>query len=62
MLAVGAAPRACALALGTSLVPTTLGGHAYWTVDDRALRSRQRTQLLKNAAILAGLVLSARRV
>ena len=58
MLAVGILPRLSALALAGSLVPTTLGGHRFWEQHGPAAAA-QRTQFLKNAAILGGLILVA---
>lgn len=55
-LAVGVLPRLSALALIGSLVPTTLAGHAFWTLKDPAQRAAQRTQFFKNLAMLGGLV------
>ena len=59
MLATNRMHRLAGLALAASLVPTTLGGHAFWTITDPAKRSQQRTQFLKNAAMLGGLLLLA---
>jgi putative oxidoreductase len=59
MLAAGILPRLAALALATSMVPTTLAGHGFWEVEDPAQRARQRTQFLKNTAILGGLLVVA---
>jgi putative oxidoreductase len=59
MLAAGILPRLAALALATSLVPTTLAAHRFWDVAEEAERSRQRTQFLKNSAIFGGLVVVA---
>jgi putative oxidoreductase len=56
LLAVGILPRLSALALVGSLVPTTLGGHAFWTVEDPASRKQQQVQFIKNLAMLGGLV------
>ncbi|MDQ3738670.1 MAG: DoxX family protein [Actinomycetota bacterium] len=58
MLATNIFSRTAALALTASLVPTTLGGHAFWKVqgDERAM---QMTQFLKNLAIGGGLLTSA---
>jgi len=56
MLASGRFPRLAALVLAGSLVPTTIGGHRFWEIDDPAKRAMQRTQFLKNAAILGGLL------
>lgn len=56
LLAVGAFPRLAALALAGSLVPTTIGGHAFWAQDDPEQRARQQLQFDKNLAILGGLL------
>ena len=55
-LVAGFHPRLSAVALIGSMVPTTLAGHAFWTIDDKAQRAAQRTQLLKNAAMIGGLI------
>ena len=55
-LALGVVPRLSALALAASLVPTTLAGHAYWSVEDPALRKLQKIHFHKNVAMLGGLV------
>jgi putative oxidoreductase len=59
MLVLGRAPRLAALALAASLVPTTIGGHPYWTIEDPARRAQNRIHFNKNLAILGGLVLAA---
>ena len=59
MLALGRAPRLSALALAGSLIPTTLAGHAYWTVEDPAVRKQQRIQFHKNLAMIGGLLFAA---
>jgi putative oxidoreductase len=58
-LALGLAPRLSALALAGSLVPTTLAGHAYWTIEDPAARKLQRIQFHKNLALIGGLLFAA---
>ena len=58
MLALGVAPRLAAAVLATSLVPTTLAGHPYWTVEDPAERAQQRIQFHKNMALIGGLLLA----
>ncbi len=58
-LALGLAPRLSALALAGSLVPTTLAGHAYWKIDDPAVRKVQRIQFHKNMALIGGLLFAA---
>jgi uncharacterized membrane protein YphA (DoxX/SURF4 family) len=56
LLAAGVMSRLAALALAVSMVPTTVAGHPFWEVDDPVKRSQQRTQFLKNTAILGGLL------
>ena len=55
-LALGIAPRASALALFGSLVPTTVAGHGFWAIEDPTTRKLQRTQFHKNMAMLGGLL------
>jgi uncharacterized membrane protein YphA (DoxX/SURF4 family) len=59
LLALGIAPRLSALALAGSLIPTTLAGHAYWTIEDPAARKMQRIQFHKNMAMIGGLLFAA---
>jgi uncharacterized membrane protein YphA (DoxX/SURF4 family) len=59
LLAANKMPRFASLALAGSLVPTTLAGHPFWVEVDEDSRKRQRTQFLKNMAMLGGLLLSA---
>lgn len=59
MLSAGILPRLAALALATSMVPTTLAGHRFWEHEDPAQRAQQRVHFLKNTAILGGLLIAA---
>lgn len=59
MLALGFLPRLAAMALAASMVPTTLAGHRFWEITDAAKRGMQRTQFLKNTAIMGGLLITA---
>jgi putative oxidoreductase len=59
LLALGRFPRGAALALAATLVPTTLAGHAYWTVEDADERARQRIHFFKNLSMMGGLLLAA---
>lgn len=61
-LALGVLPRLSALGLAVSLVPTSLAGHAFWKVDDEQQRAAQRTQFLKNMAMIGGLLLATEPV
>ena len=56
LLAAGVAPRLSALALVGSLIPTTLAGHSYWTLEDPDARKLQRIQFHKNMAMIGGLL------
>ncbi len=58
-LAADVLPRLSAFTLASSLVPTTVGGHPFWTIDDPAQRAQQRIHFTKNLAILGGLLLVA---
>lgn len=59
MLATGFLTRPTAVALAGSLVPTSLAGHPYWAEDEASRRRVQRNEMLKNVAILGGLLLAA---
>lgn len=59
LLATGRFPRIAAITLIGSMAPTTYAAHAFWSEDDPQARSHQRTQFLKNLAIIGGLVLAA---
>lgn len=61
-LALGVLPRLAALGLIASLVPTSFAGHAFWKLDDEQQRAAQRTQFLKNMAMIGGLLLATERV
>jgi putative oxidoreductase len=59
MLATGRFPRPAAAALAGTLVPTTLAGHSFWTVDDPEQRAQHQSHFMKNLALLGGLLLAA---
>ncbi len=59
LLALGVAPRLCALVLAGSMIPTTLAAHCFWTVEDPAVRRQQQIQFHKNAAMIGGLLFAA---
>ena len=59
LLALGAAPRLSALVLAGSMIPTTLAGHAFWTLQDPAVRKQQQVQFHKNMAMIGGLLFAA---
>lgn len=59
LLALGRLPRLSALALAATLVPATLAGHPYWTIEDPDERARQRAHFVKNVSMLGGLLVAA---
>jgi putative oxidoreductase len=54
--AAGIFPRAAAVGLIVSLVPTTYAGHRFWEEQEPATRNQQRIHFLKNIAIVGGLL------
>lgn len=56
-LALGIAPRLSAAALIGLLVPTTMVGHPFWKIEDKAKRRTAVAGTLNNAAIIGGLML-----
>lgn len=58
-LALGRFPRIAALVLAGTLLPTTVGAHAFWSVEDPTARAMQRTQFAKNLSLMGGLLLAA---
>ena len=58
-LATGKAPRLSALALASTVVPTTVAGHPFWQEKDKAKRNQQMTHFFKNLSMLGGLVIAA---
>jgi putative oxidoreductase len=61
MLAADVLPRVAALGLAASLVPTTVGGHAFWRQTDPQARATHRIQFNKNVALVGGLLAVAVR-
>lgn len=59
LLMTGLFPRLAALALAGTLVPTTMGAHRFWDIEDPAERQAQMIHALKNGSILGGLILAA---
>ena len=59
MLATGRLPRIASTALAASLLPTTVGAHAFWNESDPQKRKEQQTQFAKNLSLLGGVLLAA---
>ena len=58
-MATGVLPRAAALGLAASLVPTTAAGHSFWLQEDADARKANRIHFLKNGGLIGGLLLVA---
>lgn len=59
LLSSGRVNRLGAAVLAGTLVPTTLAGHPFWTIEDPGRRAQQRIHFAKNLSIFGGLVLLA---
>ncbi|GAA3364175.1 MULTISPECIES: DoxX family protein [Saccharopolyspora] len=59
LLALGKAPRLSSVLLASSLVPTTLAGHAFWEIDDPQERAGQQIHFFKNLGLIGGLLIAA---
>jgi uncharacterized membrane protein YphA (DoxX/SURF4 family) len=59
LLATGKFRRLAAVALISSIIPTTYAGHRFWEETEPAARAEQRTHFLKNLGLLGGLLLAA---
>jgi putative oxidoreductase len=55
-LALGILPRTAAAGLVASMIPTTVAGHPYWTMEDPLARKMNRIQVLKNVGLVGGLL------
>lgn len=59
LLATNRMPRLASLALAASLLPTTYARHPFWTETDKQQRRQQRSDFVKNVALLGGLLVAA---
>ncbi|MDG4822122.1 DoxX family protein [Asanoa sp. WMMD1127] len=59
MLARGRLTRPAAVVLASTLVPTTLAAHPFWTIKDPIERRHQETHFMKNLGLFGGLLLAA---
>ena len=59
LLALGIGARPVAVALGASLVPTTLAAHRFWESETPMQKELDTMGFVKNAAILGGLIFAA---
>jgi putative oxidoreductase len=59
LLASGHFTRPAAAVLAGTLIPTTVAGHPFWSVEDPAERRGHEVHFMKNLAVLGGLLLAA---
>ncbi|GAB3148776.1 DoxX family protein [Micromonospora sonneratiae] len=59
LFATGHFSRPAAAALAGSLVPTTLAGHSFWTMENPADRANNQIHFMKNLGLIGGLLLAA---
>lgn len=59
LLATGRAPRVSSLLLSGLLVPTTVAGHAFWTMDDPAQKRQHTIEFVSNLGLLGGLLIAS---
>jgi putative oxidoreductase len=59
LFALGVFPRLLALALGASLLPTTVAGQSFWSSDGTTPSMDRTGQFVRNAGLLGGLMFAA---
>jgi uncharacterized membrane protein YphA (DoxX/SURF4 family) len=59
LLATGRLPRLASAALAISVVPGSLGGHAFWDESDPARRAEQRRAFLADISLIGGLIIAS---
>jgi uncharacterized membrane protein YphA (DoxX/SURF4 family) len=59
LLSTGRLPRLSSAALALSVVPTSLGAHAFWAVSDPARKSDERRAFIADIGLVGGLIIAA---
>jgi uncharacterized membrane protein YphA (DoxX/SURF4 family)/gas vesicle protein len=59
LLAVGRLPRLSSAALAVSVVPGSLGGHAFWNETDPSRKAAERRALLTDVGLIGGLIIAS---
>jgi uncharacterized membrane protein YphA (DoxX/SURF4 family) len=59
LLATGRLPRVASAALALSVVPGSLGGHAFWAETDPARKSDQRRAFVADVSLIGGLIIAS---
>ena len=58
MLASGRLPRLSALALATTMVPSTVFGHPFWKAPTPSVRADDKVHFFKNVSMIGGLLMA----
>jgi uncharacterized membrane protein YphA (DoxX/SURF4 family) len=59
LLATGKLPRLASAALALSVVPGSLGGHAFWSESDPQRKADERRAFLTDVSLIGGLIIAA---
>jgi uncharacterized membrane protein YphA (DoxX/SURF4 family) len=59
LLATGKLPRFASAALALSVVPGSLGGHAFWNEHDAERKASERRAFLADISLIGGLIISS---
>jgi uncharacterized membrane protein YphA (DoxX/SURF4 family) len=59
LLAVGRLPRLSSAALAVSVIPGSLGGHAFWNEEDPGRKAAERRALLTDLGLIGGLIIAS---
>ncbi|MCB0949772.1 MAG: DoxX family protein [Mycobacterium sp.] len=59
LLATGRLPRLASAALALSVVPSSLGGHAFWNEAEPARKAEERRAFVTDISLIGGLIIAA---
>ncbi|QZT65589.1 DoxX family protein [Mycolicibacterium austroafricanum] len=59
LLATGRLPRVASAALALSVVPSSLGGHAFWNEADPQRKADERRAFVTDISLIGGLIIAA---
>ncbi|MGP4056972.1 DoxX family membrane protein [Mycobacterium sp. 4D054] len=59
LLATGRLPRVASAALALSVVPSSLGGHAFWNENDPQRKTDERRAFITDVSLIGGLIIAA---
>ncbi|MGE2736861.1 DoxX family membrane protein [Mycolicibacterium vaccae] len=59
LLATGKLPRVASAALALTVVPDSVGGHAFWNVTDPSRKAEERRAFITDISLIGGLIIAA---